>query len=75
MTRTFTVTPEKLRDLSAYLRGHGLNLDPSAPQGEAIQNGWDVQWTIQGDQMTVTVAKHPFAAEGIFWNRLDSLLK
>ena len=74
MTRTFHVTPAKLEALSAYLKGHGLVLDPSAASGSAIQDGWQIHWTVTADALTVTVEKHPFGEENFFWRKLGDLL-
>ena len=74
MTKTFSVTPEKLEALSSYMKDHGLVLDPSAAQGKAVQGSWEVGWTVQGNQLTVTVDKHPIGEENIFWGRLEKLL-
>ena len=74
-TRTFQVTPQQLDGLAAYLKGHGIVLDPTAPSGEAQTGGWDISWDIVPGSVTVNVLKHPFAEEGVFWSRLENLLK
>ena len=73
-SRTFQVTPAQLDGLAAYLKGHGLVLDPAAPSGSACANGWNLSWTIAGEQLTVTCLKHPFAEEGGMWSKLQNLL-
>jgi hypothetical protein len=70
-TRTFPATPQRLADLAAYLKGHGIALDPAQPTGEAKTGGW----AIAADTVTVNVVKHPFAEEGVLWSKLEGLLK
>lgn len=80
-TRIFDTTAHdgvglnKLVALSALLADHGVTFDPAQPTGEAVAQGWDARWTTpQEGQIAITVVKHPFAEEGIFWNHLAGIL-
>lgn len=74
-TRTFPATPAQLQILAIYLKGHGITFDPTQPTGEASTGKWDISWQIVPGRVTVNVLSHPFAEEGILWNRLEGLLQ
>ena len=74
-SRTLQVTSRQLDGLVAYLKGHGLTVDPSQPHGECKTGGWDVSWDITPGQITINLIHHPFLAEPIFWSHIENALK
>ncbi len=72
-SRTFTTTPEQLADLKAYLAGHSI--DFVLPSGVYVGNGWNISWSLAGDDLTVNMAAHPFAEAGVFWSKVGNLLR
>jgi hypothetical protein len=73
-TRTFTATLAQLQRLSAALKVHGIDFDPSQPTGEGKADGFDVSWTISPGKVVITMKDHPFMEEGLFWKRLSATL-
>jgi hypothetical protein len=73
--RSFTVTPAQLDAIAALLKSHGITFDPTQPSGEAVQDKWDVSWTIALPTLTINLVAHPFAQAGFFWDKLEKILQ
>ena len=73
-TRVFNVTQDKVVKLSEALKSHGIELDSNSSVGETNTGGWDISWKKDGDQLAITVNKHPFAEEEIFWSKMHDML-
>ena len=76
-TRSFPVTEDQLDQVAAFLRGHGLQFDPSIPTGEQKQGGWDIAWSIESPPLTLTITlvQHPFLESSAFWAKVGNVLK
>jgi len=72
-TRTYCCTDPQLATLEHELARHGLTVDLSK-DGEATQGKWDISWhLIDSTHISVTVKNHPFAQEGFFFSKLESI--
>lgn len=75
-TRTYKASPDQLQAIAEKLQANGFAFNPNQPTGETSARGFDIQWSINSDAATiaVTVVKHPFGEEGLFWSHVQEKL-
>lgn len=73
-TRSYSVDGEKLAALTGELEKHGLKIDTTQPGGNVESGGFNVDWNVKHGVLTLTVNKHPFAEEGMFWSKVQNIV-
>jgi hypothetical protein len=72
-TKKFSAMPEQLVTLQNTLAEHGLHVDLSK-SNEYKDTKWDVSWVTEEGTIALSLVKHPFMADRIFWSKLEGVL-
>jgi hypothetical protein len=74
-TKTFNASANSRDAIGILLATHGVNLDATQPTGDVQANGWDIAWSTPAPgKIAITVNKHPFLEESLFWSKLTEIL-
>lgn len=73
-TRSYAIDGAKLGALTDEMKQHGLTIDTTQPGGNVAHEGFDVDWNVKNDVLTLTLNRHPFAEEGLFWDKVQAIV-
>jgi hypothetical protein len=73
-TRKYNATNAQLLAIEAKLQAEGFSFNASQNTGKESARGFDLEWTIASNSISISVVKHPFGEENIFWHLVEKEL-